>query len=642
MVKLEVYNLNREPVCLLNNAFDISEEQNMNALWYLDFSIPADDPKVEYCNAYWYVRCNDGELYRMFPAGFDDSDDMPYYTYHCEHVLANLLNKTIPGVLQIGGYYEQTADAIKRLLALQDAEEWVLYECDFSRRFEYGFEKENLLAAIFSIPRCFNEPYIWITDTTVFPWRLSLKYFDETADPVVNIRYGHNRLHYSRQPDYTNHVTKLYAYGSGEGVNQITIKEQTNGLGYILADAEHIAKYGIRESVWVDRRYDNSEVLYGAAQAMLKELQDPIITYECGFIGDIPLGSIVEVIGHEKTYVSKKVKNYSDVDDISYELANKQVSIATTIADLADRQRIETTYSQGATNIYSVAYVDNADSANALECNFYIPIGMRFVNKVVAKIKMESFRAYSGTVSTTAQTSYTSSSGGSYTSTSSSGGGTSTSTDSGGGGTKTSSSGGGESSTTGVGGQTTASTSGISRKNVTATNSGVRDTTSSELSGDSKHTHTYTKATSHTHDMQHTHDINMTRHSHSFSVSSHSHTVSIPSHSHSFSIPDHSHSVSIPSHTHTIEIPGHKHDIQAGIFRQGYPKTMQLYVNNALKETYTGDSYEVDITDWLANEDGDIQRGSWQTFSVKPDDLAHISVTITILGFIQSMEGGTY
>lgn len=643
MVKLEVYNLDREPVCLLNNAFNISEEQNINALWYLDFSIPADDPKVEYCNAYWYVRCNDGELYRMFPAGFDDSDDMPYYTYHCEHVLANLLNKTIPGVLQIGGYYEQTADAIKRLLALQDAEEWVLYECDFSRRFEYGFEKENLLAAIFSIPRCFNEPYIWITDTTVFPWRLSLKYFDETADPVVNIRYGHNRLHYSRQPDYTNHVTKLYAYGSGEGVNQITIKEQTNGLGYILADAEHIAKYGIRESVWVDRRYDNSEVLYGAAQAMLKELQDPIITYECGFIGDIPLGSIVEVIGHEKTYVSKKVKNYSDVDDISYELANKQVSIATTIADLADRQRIETTYSQGATNIYSVAYVDNADSANALECNFYIPIGMRFVNKVVAKIKMESFRAYSGTVSTTAQTSYTSSSGGSYTSTSSSGGGTSTSTDSGGGTSRSTASGGNSSETT------TANRSTIVSGAATTNHSGYAGGGESGSTGYAltsydkyKHYHYYSKPVSHTHTIQHGHEIDVSNHTHNVSIPSHRHSFEIPSHSHSFSIPDHSHSVSIPSHTHTIEIPGHKHDIKAGIFRQGYPKTMQLYVNNALKETYTGDSYEVDITDWLANEDGDIQRGSWQTFSVKPDDLAHISVTITILGFIQSMEGGTY
>ena len=621
MVKLEVYNLDREPVCLLDNAFNISEEKIINALWYLDFSIPADDPKIEYCNAYWYVRCNGGELYRMFPAGFDDSDDMPYYTYHCEHVLANLLNKIIPGVLQIGGYYEQTADAIRRLLALQDVEEWILYECDFSRRFEYGFEKENLLAAIFSIPRCFNEPYIWVTDTTVFPWRLSLKYFDETADPVVNIRYGHNRLHYSRQPDYTNHVTKLYAYGSGEGVNQITIKEQTNGLGYILADAEHIAKYGIRESVWVDRRYDNSEVLYGAAQAMLRELQDPVITYECGFIGDIPLGSIVEIIGHEKTYVSKKVKNYSDVNDISYELANKQVSIATTIADLADRQRIETTYSQGATNIYSVAFVDNADARNALECDFYIPAGMRFVNKVVAKIKMESFRSYSGTTQIAGETTSTSSDGGGGSSTSADGGGVSSSTASGGGSTRTSSSGGAVSKTLTTSGATS----------TTATGS-TGQTGSTEAGGD-VHRHSIPITASHTHGIGH---------SHSFEISSHRHTVEIPDHSHSFSLGSHSHSFSIPSHSHTVNIPGHSHDIVSGIYRSGFPSEMTLFVNRVQKAVVSETNYEVDITEWLANEDGEISRGSWQTLAVKPNDLAHISVTITILGFIQSMEGGTF
>ena len=621
MVKLEVYNLDREPVCLLNNAFNISEELNINALWYLDFSIPANDPKIEYCNAYWYVRCNGGELYRMFPAGFDDSDDMPYYTYHCEHVLANLLNKTIPGVLQIGGYYEQTADAIKRLLALQDVEEWVLYECDFSRRFEYGFEKENLLAAIFSIPRCFNEPYIWVTDTTVFPWRLSLKYFDETADPVVNIRYGHNRLHYSRQPDYTNHVTKLYAYGSGEGVNQITIKEQTNGLGYILADAEHIAKYGIRESIWVDRRYDNPEVLYGAAQAMLKELQDPVITYECGFIGDIPLGSIVEIIGHEKTYVSKKVKNYSDVDDISYELANKQVSIATTIADLADRQRIETTYSQGATNIYSVAFVDNADAKNALECDFYIPAGMRFVNKVVAKIKMESFRSYSSTTKVAGKTTSTSSNGGGGSSTSAAGGGVSSSTESGGGSTRTSSSGGAVSKTLTTSGATS-----------TAATGNIGQTGSTEVAGE-VHRHSIPITASHTHGIGH---------SHSFAISNHNHTVEIPNHSHSFSFGAHSHSFNVPSHSHTVDIPGHSHDIVSGIYRSGFPSKMTLSVNRVQKAAVSETNYEVDITEWLANEDGEISRGSWQTLSVKPNDLAHISVTITILGFIQSMEGGTF
>ena len=62
MRKLEIYDMNRVPVCMLQNAFDIQEQQSLNALWYLDFKLPATDAKNEFCNAYWYARFNDGEL----------------------------------------------------------------------------------------------------------------------------------------------------------------------------------------------------------------------------------------------------------------------------------------------------------------------------------------------------------------------------------------------------------------------------------------------------------------------------------------------------------------------------------------------------------------------------------------------------
>lgn len=642
MRKLEIYNIDREPVAVLQNAFDVQEEQNVNALWYLDFKLPASDSKNEFCLPYRYVRIDNGELYRLFPSGYGiDTDDMPYNSYHCEHVLANLLDKTMPGIVQIGGYYQDTRAVLEYLLSKQDTQDWVLDKCDFNRKFEYGFEKENLLAAIFSIPRCFNSEYIWRTDTSKYPWKLSLLNFDVNAEPKLHVRYGYNRLSYDQEPDYENHVTKLYAYGSGEGVNQLNIKSMTDGKGYILADAAHIAKYGIRERIWVDRRYDNVEALYGAAQRMLEELQDPVVTYSCGFIGDVDVGDMVDIIGHETTYVTKKKISYGDIDDVSYELANKRVSIAQTIADLSDRQRIETTYSQGATNIYAIAYVDNADSKNALDCQFYIPAGMRFVNKVVAKVTMDSFRAYSATVSTTDQESYTSASGGASSSTSSSGGASSSTSSSGGYSSRSTSSGGGttESSTSN---KSSVSTSGISRKNVTATNSGVYNVTGSALTGNNKHTHSYTTPTKHTHDMQHTHDMSISSHTHDVTIPSHRHSFETPSHSHEFSVPSHTHSFSVPDHTHTVTIPGHKHTVEPGIFRFGYPNAMYFSVNGASKGSFSGSSTEIDITDWLLNADGNINRGSWHTFSVRPNALAHISVVITILGFIQSMEGGTY
>lgn len=622
MRKLEIYDMNRVPVCMLQNAFDIQEQQSLNALWYLDFKLPATDAKNEFCNAYWYARFNDGELYRMFPNGYNDASDLPYYSYHCEHVLATLLNKVMPGIVTMGGYYQPTPDVLRAILAKQDIQDWVLGECDFSRRFEYGFEKENLLAALFSVPQCFDEDYIWTFETKGYPWVLNLKRLNKNAEPVLNVRYGYNRLSYNRQPDYTNHVTKLYAYGSGEGVNQLNINKFTNGLGYILADKEHIEKYGIRESIWVDRRYENEETLYAAAQSMLSELCDPITSYSCGFIGDVKVGEVVNIIDYEQTYVVKKIITYGDIDDIQYELSNKQPTLASTIADLANRQRIETTYSQGATNIYSVCFVDNADANNGLDCDFYMPQSMRFVNKVVAKIKYDSFRAYSGTTEQGGSTSSTSAAGGQISSTSESGGG------------GTSAAGGGQSKTSAAGGKSTESTNQFDLASDTGTYGII------SLTGYSGLTST---TSGHSHKVpDHMHRIRVTNFAHK-------HSVTIPSHRHSFEIDDHvhelpahTHSFSLPAHSHTFELPSHKHDIEPGIHRYGNPTQVELKVNGNSKGFFEDRSFEVDITEWLANDDGMISRGSFQTLSVIPNDIAHISVSLTVIGFIQSLEGGNY
>ena len=622
MRKLEIYDMNRVPVCMLQNAFDIQEQQSLNALWYLDFKLPATDAKNEFCNAYWYARFNDGELYRIFPNGYNDASDLPYYSYHCEHVLATLLNKVMPGIVTMGGYYQATPDVLRAILTKQDVQDWVLGECDFSRRFEYGFEKENLLAALFSVPQCFDEDYIWTFETKSYPWTLNLKRLNKNAEPVLNVRYGYNRLSYNRQPDYTNHVTKLYAYGSGEGVNQLNIKKFTNGLGYILADNEHIAKYGIRESIWVDRRYENEETLYAAAQSMLSELCDPITSYSCGFIGDVKVGEVVNIIDYEQTYVVKKIITYGDIDDIQYELSNKQPTLASTIADLANRQRIETTYSQGATNIYSVCFVDNADANNGLDCDFYMPQSMRFVNKVVAKIKYDSFRAYSGTTEQGGSTSSTSAAGGQISSTSESGGG------------GTSAAGGGQSKTSAAGGKSTESTNQFDLASDAGTYGMISVTGYSGLtSTTSGHSHKVP---------DHMHRIRVTNFAHK-------HSVTIPSHRHSFEIDDHvhelpahTHSFSLPAHSHTFELPSHKHDIEPGIHRYGNPTQVELKVNGNSKGFFEDRSFEVDITEWLANDDGMISRGSFQTLSVVPNDIAHISVSLTVIGFIQSLEGGNY
>ena len=326
------------------------------------------------------------------------------------------------------GYF--TVQVLQYILDHQLIKNWVLSSCEFNRQFEYGWENENLLTALFSVPSCFAESYIWETDTSVYPWKLSLKKLDKTIRPQLYIRAKKNMLSLTKSSDPTNICTRLYPYGYGEGINQLNIKAANEGVEYIEAPEEIIGKYGVIERVWIDRRYEDASSLKAAAETMLAALQEPRVEYTVNFaeIGGgendtAEIGKGVRIVNpddntEEITFITGISRVYGDYTDTTLTIANTPEDIATTVADLADRQRIEMAYSQGATNIYAQTLQANADSRNGAEINFNIPSEMRIVNKVKAKIKLTSFRAYSMATK----------GGGGTSTTSSSGGGTSTST----------------------------------------------------------------------------------------------------------------------------------------------------------------------------------------------------------------------
>ena len=41
---LEVFDRNRQRVAILENAYGVKEDQKINALWYLDFTLPENRP----------------------------------------------------------------------------------------------------------------------------------------------------------------------------------------------------------------------------------------------------------------------------------------------------------------------------------------------------------------------------------------------------------------------------------------------------------------------------------------------------------------------------------------------------------------------------------------------------------------------
>ena len=588
----------RRRVAVLENAHNVSEEQRINAVWQLRFSLPWDDPKNQFCKPFHYVRHDGGELYRIMPEALN-VEETGAYTYQCEHVLATLIDNVLFGHHVVGNLGVYTEDCIRYVLDHQLVKNWVLDQCDFRRQFEYGWEQESLLSALFSIANPLPGPYLWRTDTSYYPWKLSLKRL-EAGRPELYVRRRHNMGTFHRDRDPQQIVTRIYPKGYGEGVNQLGIESVNGGVPYLQSPQAVVDKYGLIERVWVDRRYEDPESMKAAAQAMLDELQEPAVSYEVGFQelssadwDRAEVGRRVRVVFPElgervDTFVTQVNRDFGDVTQSSIVVANKETSIASSLADMADRQRIEQTYAQGATQLYAQALQANCDSRKGAVMDFFIPVEMRIVNKVLAKIRMGPFRAYSQSTQSQEARAAVTNYAGEQSSTSSSGGGSVT-------------------STAGGGGVTT--DTGKSGINVEY---GVASTFES-----AGHTHQYEE------------------------VQAHQHRITLYDHTHRVDVPAHQHGFSISGHAHEVTVPGHAHDITPGIFEFGDPQGFALYVNGERRGEFQGRTAEVDLTAHLVGKDGRIPRGRWLDMEIRPNDLAYVSLDLIVQGCVQSRGDNT-
>lgn len=618
---LEIFDRGLHRVAIAENAHAVTEDQKINTLWYLNFSLPYSDPKNKYCIPFFYVRYNGGELYRIMPAAetIGESGDR---SYQCEHVLATLLDNVLFGYHVVGNIGHPTRETIQYVLDHQLESHWVLDRCDFSRQFEYGWEQENLLAALFSIASPLTG-YMWKTDTTVYPWRLSLIDIGVDSSPALYVRAAWNLLSYEETVDPQQICTRLYPLGYGEGVNQLNISSINNGVPYLQSPQKYIDRYGTVERIWIDRRYEDVESLKSAAQVMLNELQEPVRQFKIGFAeldssdyNTAAVGKKMRLYNPETnepidTYVTEIRYNHDEIQTSELTVANKNTSIASSVADLADRQRIEQAYAQGATQLYAQNLQANCDKEKGAEMSFYIPEDMRIINKVVAKVKISQFRAYSKATTVHEQNIYSSSSTNTSAYSSSAGGGMAGTTEAGG--SQTSSSTELVSSTTehdsnddgGPGGAN--HNHGLSRGDRLAlVDYSLQIIGSRDFYPSGKHVHP-----------AHTHEI-----------AAHSHLVNIPAHSHSFTIPGHSHQISIPRHGH---------DITPGIYYYGSANGFSLFVNGVLRGAFQSTGEDIDLTAYLEDAvNKRIPRGSWLTIEVRPNDLAYVCIDLYVQGFVQS------
>jgi phage minor structural protein len=598
---IQVYDVNMKRVAILHNAYKIAYTKETNNLWTCSFKLPLDDPKREEVTAKRFIELWDHDKYIgkfiINPKRTIKNDSDRSITYNCEHVLGTLHSDVLFRYHQFTNY--TTRDVLQALINLQEVKHWKLGTVEFTRYFHYSWENEDsLLNAIISVPKPFDESYLWTWDDTVYPFVLNLIRPDDEL--VDEIRYRKNLKGIEKDEDPTNLCNRIYPLGYGEGVNQLGIESVNNGIPY-LEDAASIAKYGIHKRVWVDKRFEDAASLKASAQGILDKYKEPLTTVAVDAIDyelidpyklvKYDVAKIVRVKDEDTdTNIDLRIMKlsksdiYGTPDDIQFELGNVREDIGMTITDLQKKQLVNETYSQGATNIDSYTFNDNCDSLYPAVIEFPFPEDMIHVNQSTLRIKTSKFRAYSKAIEA----------GGSVI----------------------------QSSTTEDGGAYVSSSS-------TAAGGGTTETTEEQIFGllqiSTQEPDPYTDISIHRHQVIFTDQFD------------HKHMITLQPHIHNFSM-------NIPSHKHnfSITIPSHTHGIQYGIWEyEELPSSLTVKIDGQ-EVAFDGLDGEIDITNYLRKDsEGKITR-DYHTIEVLPDDLARINLIVTNRFFVQSRIGGNY
>lgn len=630
---IRVYDKNMKKLAYLNNAYDIGYELPLNELWYANFTLPADDPKNQYCQPFNFVEVYDGkeriELFRIMPSTLTRNTKGDI-VYQCEHVLATLLDDVLFQYHQIGNIGVGTTTVLRYILDRQLTKRWQLGVCEFDRRFEYKWENENLLAALFSVPQPFNEDYRWEFDTTGSIWRIHLKRLPTKFK--ADVTYRKNMTEIQKEVDPTTVVTRLYCLGYGEGDNQLDIRSVNGGIPYLQANGE-TSTWGIKSSILVDRRFENPETLKAYGQALLNELKNPYKSYKAKAVDlyrkspekyeKFYPGDIVRIIDKEDDItedlpivkVSKKDITGSP-GDVEIEIANKIRDVAGSISDLQDRTRINEVYAQGATNQMIVPFADNADDNNPAVMRVYIPDTMARINKCILNYQLEAFRAYSKAIE--------------------GGGGITDSTSAGGASTQTSSSGGGDVVSseasipymqTRVSAQGRDSQRGVTLYTEYESNHNHGIPSGTELATAGGGAVGWSPSGGHDHRLpDHVHEV----------------SVFGGEHEHEIRLPDHRHNISIPNHQHSISIPDHDHELEFGIYQGTVADNAVIKVDGrTVPAVQPGD--DIDIIPYLSVDSaGKIQRNTWHEIEIIPNKMTRIVANIFMQIFTNSRGGGDY
>nr|DAI46152.1 MAG TPA: tail protein [Caudoviricetes sp.] len=682
----------------IDTAIRCGYKQTLNELDTATLELAAGDPVTELIDVPTsWVRLTDGEdyvgLYRVKSAVHAEQESGATVTYELESAECTLLDDMLIGHHELGGTELDTRWVLNYILARQSTARWELGACDFADQYQYNFEDVTLLEAIMSLGEVLVDEYAFVFDAREKPWTIRLrKLGQEATRPLV---YGRNVTAIRRTID-GRIVTRLVGRGYGEGDNQLTVASVNGGKDYIDADAETMARYGVRVGLHADLRQTDPATLLARMRAILESGKRPQVSYEatCADLhmltgedwDNAQVGDRVLILDEELGETVKTRVTVREKTDIEGDPGSVKLTLDSSVRDTAeelneilDKIGVQELYSQGATNLYSMQISDSCDADHPLEMSLYVPGNVLRINRCLLKWQIEAYRSYARLAK--------------------SGGGSTRTSEEGGGGTVTI-----PAQTISIGVKYSSGPMDAADGSAVSLTGGPKD----YLGGVKTATD---KAGNHSHNFAHVHAL--ATHSHNFAGTSktysiaHNHSLSAGAgatggiysgnksiqvtpegevegsgtlwttgaydaqggsgkpatgengtHSHDFAhahdMP-HVHNIQhehvIPSmwfdlepHRHSVKIPEHTHDIEYGIYTGSRAKTVTIKVDGKeIPAADLGDEKEIDIAKYMsANADGRVTRSTWHKVSFVPDALTRITANLFFQVFIQSRGAGDY
>ena len=418
-----------DTIAYLENAINVGYKLPVNDLYTCSFRLPADDPKASYITPTSLVEIWDnGEYIALYLVDTiqEATDDSGHYLdVSCTHVRKFLQRRGLYSIHERNG--QDMADVISWLLAGGDGgtgqSDWVLSD-DFDGSLidvvlDYHFENATIDAALWSLPEKWTTSTQWVYNTQVYPWEINLVAVDDEVSSVI--RRGKNLVSLSISQPVEAVANRFYGLGSGEGINQTSLMlaedleadptgNTKNGQFYV-EDADSIAKYGLIEDYYTDRSEDEPSLLLMGAKKALQDYKDikPVITVEAvdlypqtrsgqdHFVPGKGCRIVDDETGMDAVYRVLEVSK-SDVTGQPYSvkltLGAMPNTLAAAIDRLYNRDNTDKVNAQGATNVWSRSFADNADKDHPITVTFRLPDDLVYVNKLMLDIELEHFRAY--------------------------------------------------------------------------------------------------------------------------------------------------------------------------------------------------------------------------------------------------------